>query len=258
LGGHDLSVGTRDGDAGVQASLVVSLDDVTAEDLAGTNTAVVWALWSGETVDWPSVWSVGHIKKGVFLLKTEPWLVFLVGLHELSSLVAVVELVWGSVGVPALAENEDVWGAADWVMEDGNGSEVDIRVVARCLPSRRTVKVPFWERLEGDATRSDLDNSLREKGELAIMFLPRVAHAPLQPGTLHELLIIGPFWSRIPCPARRKMTEAGVGGDLRYCGIILILILGGASASSYRACKKAWRGGGVGVGNAVAVARVVE
>jgi hypothetical protein len=32
-----------------------------------------------------------------------------VGLHELGSLVAVVELVWGSIGVPALAEDEDVW-----------------------------------------------------------------------------------------------------------------------------------------------------
>jgi len=47
LGGHDLGVSSRDDDAGVQASLVVSLDDITAEDLSSTNPTVVWALWAG-------------------------------------------------------------------------------------------------------------------------------------------------------------------------------------------------------------------
>ena len=41
---HDLSVGARDLDAGVQASLVVGFDDVTEDDLASTSAAVVRAL----------------------------------------------------------------------------------------------------------------------------------------------------------------------------------------------------------------------
>jgi hypothetical protein len=110
LGGHDLGVGTGDLDASVQASLVVSLDDVSAENLASTNTTVVWALGTWETVDWPSIRPVAHVEEGVFLLKTEPWLVDLVGLHELSTLMAVVELVWGSIRVPALGEDQDVGG----------------------------------------------------------------------------------------------------------------------------------------------------
>jgi hypothetical protein len=104
----------------------VRLDDITAEDLAGTNTTVVWALWSWVAVYWPSVWSVGHVEEGVLLLKTEPRLLVLVRLHELGSLVAVVELVWGSIGVPALAEDEDVWVIAQWVGEDGDGAEIDV------------------------------------------------------------------------------------------------------------------------------------
>ena len=142
---HDLGVGTRDLDAGVQAGLVVSLDDVTAENLAGTDTAIVWTLWSWVTVDWPSVWAVRHVEESVLLLKTEPWLLVLVRLHELSGLMTVVELVWGSVGIPALAKNEDVWVTAHWVWVDGDWAEVKIRVVTWGLARTRAVKVPFWE-----------------------------------------------------------------------------------------------------------------
>lgn len=50
LGGHDLGVGAGDVDASVEACLVVCLDDVALDDLAGTNTAVVRTLGSRETV----------------------------------------------------------------------------------------------------------------------------------------------------------------------------------------------------------------
>lgn len=50
LGGHDLGVGTRDVDTSVQACLVVRLHDVTLDNLASANTAVVRALGSRETV----------------------------------------------------------------------------------------------------------------------------------------------------------------------------------------------------------------
>ena len=158
---HNLGVGTRDLDTGEQASLVVSLNDVSAVDLAGTNTTVVWALGSRETTYWPTIRLVQQIKKGILLLETEPWLVDLVGFHELSTLVAVVELVWSSIGIPALGNNQDVGSTTEWVGEDGNRSEVDIRVVAWCLTSRATIKVPLRKVLNlEEAVLRDLEESL--------------------------------------------------------------------------------------------------
>lgn len=50
LGGHNLGVGARNVDTGVQTCLVVGLDDITLDNLASTNTAVVRTLRSRETV----------------------------------------------------------------------------------------------------------------------------------------------------------------------------------------------------------------
>ena len=114
----------------------MGLDDITAENLAGTNTAVIRSLGSGVTVHGPAVRAVRHIEQGVLLLETEPWLLGLVRLHELSRLVTVVVLVWGSIGIPALAENEDVGITAHWVGEDGDRAEVNVRVATRGLARR--------------------------------------------------------------------------------------------------------------------------
>ena len=65
-----------------------------------------------------------------------------VGLHQLGRLVAVVVLVGRAVRVPALGEHEDVLAEADRVRVDGDGLEVDIRVVAGGLARGRAVKVP--------------------------------------------------------------------------------------------------------------------
>jgi hypothetical protein len=152
LSGHNFGIGTRDLYAGVQASLVVSLDNVSAVDLASTNTTVVWALWTGVTADRPAIGLVEGVEKGVLLLKTEPRLMSLVGLHEFCTLMAVVELVWCSIGVPALGDNQDVGGATEWVREDGYRAEVDIRVVAWSLASRATIKVPLGKVLNLEDT----------------------------------------------------------------------------------------------------------
>lgn len=50
LCGHDLGVGAGDVDTGIQASLVVGLNDVALDDLAGADTAVVRALRGREAV----------------------------------------------------------------------------------------------------------------------------------------------------------------------------------------------------------------
>lgn len=123
----------------------MSLNNISAEDFAGTNTTVVWTLWTWETSNWPSVWFVKHVEKSVLLLKTEPRLVGSVRLHQLGTLMTVVVLVWGSIWIPALSDNQDVWGTAEWIWVDCNRSKVNIRVVAWGLTGGRTVEVPFWE-----------------------------------------------------------------------------------------------------------------
>lgn len=49
LGGHDLGVGTRDLDTGVEAAAVVGLHNITLDNLARADTTVVRALGSGES-----------------------------------------------------------------------------------------------------------------------------------------------------------------------------------------------------------------
>ena len=56
LGGHDLGVGSRDLNAGVEASSVVSLNNIATVDIVVSNSTVVRSLRSWVTLLWPSVW----------------------------------------------------------------------------------------------------------------------------------------------------------------------------------------------------------
>lgn len=130
LGGHDLGVGAGDVDLGIQAGLVVSLDDVTAEDLAGSYTAVVRALRSGETVLGPAVWPAELVEKSVLLLETEPELVLLVLLEDDSGIVTEVVGVGATIRHVGLAHDKDIVAETEGVGVVRNGAKVHIRVVA--------------------------------------------------------------------------------------------------------------------------------
>lgn len=145
LGGHDLGVGAGDEEAGVETGLVVGLDDVAHNDLGGADTAVVRTLGCGETADGPAERTVIEVEHGVLLLETEPGLVLGVGLHDLGALVAVVELVGGAIGVPALGEDNDVGAATEGIRVDGARTKVDVRVLAGGLVGGGAVKVPNGE-----------------------------------------------------------------------------------------------------------------
>ena len=56
LSRHDLGIDTGNLDTSVQTCFVVCLHNVSAEDLAGADTAVVWTLGSWKPPLWPSVW----------------------------------------------------------------------------------------------------------------------------------------------------------------------------------------------------------
>ena len=148
LGRHDLGVDTRDVDTSEQAGTVVSLDEVTGEDLAGTGTTVVRTLGAGETALGPAVRAIVHVKERVLLFETEPGLLGRDLGHDLVALVSVVGLVGGTVVVVALGKDNDVVTATEGVGVVSGGTEVDIRVAAGSLVGGGTVKVPFLEVLE--------------------------------------------------------------------------------------------------------------
>ena len=127
----------------------MSLNNVTAVDLASSDTAVVRTLSTGEPALGPSVRPAVSAEEGVFLFQTEPELFLGVDLHQAVGLMTVVELVGGSIRIPGLAENETVIAKAERVREDSNRAEVDIGVVTGGLAGGRTVKVPFRELIDG-------------------------------------------------------------------------------------------------------------
>lgn len=125
------------------------LDNVSAKDLARSDTTVVWTLGSGETALGPTIWPALEVEERVLLLETEPELVLLVCLHDDGSIVAEVECIGLAIRHPGLGEHEDVVTATEGVGEGSDRSEVDVRVVPWSLSSRRAVKVPLLEGLDG-------------------------------------------------------------------------------------------------------------
>lgn len=126
----------------------MSLDDVTAVDLAGTDTAVVGTLGTGETATGPAVGPSVSAEESVLLLETEPEALVGVGLHQTVGVVTVVELVGASIGIPGLAKNEDVVTLTERIGVVGNGAKVDIGVVTGGLGSGRTIEVPFGKLID--------------------------------------------------------------------------------------------------------------
>jgi len=126
LRGHDFSIDSTDFDSAVQAGLVVCLDDIAGIDFAGSDAAVVWTLWTGETTLRPAVGSIEGVKEGVFLFETEPRVMVLELFHQFVAFGAVVEFVGGAVRVVAFCEDEHVVPTSEGVRIHGNGFEVDI------------------------------------------------------------------------------------------------------------------------------------
>jgi len=145
LRGHDLGVGTRDTNARIHAGLVVSLNDVAAEDTASSHATVVWTLGARESIFRPAVWPAIRAKKCVLLFETKPDFVAGIRVHQSCRFVAIVELVWCSIGIPRLTHDQDIVTQTDGVWEGCDWSDVDIGIVAGSLAGGGSVKVPLWE-----------------------------------------------------------------------------------------------------------------
>lgn len=107
-----------------------------------TSTAVVRALGARETSLRPSVGRAIGVEQGVLLFKTEPGDLILGLLHDLGGMVTEVGPVGGAVVVVRFGKNKNVVTATEGILEDGGGTEVNIRVMTRSLVCGRAVKVP--------------------------------------------------------------------------------------------------------------------
>ena len=192
LGRHDLGVDTRDVDTGVQAGTVVSLDDITAVDLAGTDTTVVRTLGTGETATGPAVGPPIGTEESVLLLQTEPEALAGVSLHQTVGIMTVVELVGASIGIPGLTEDKDVVTLAEGVGVVSDGAKVDIGVVTGGLVGGGTVKVPLRELIN---TRDGLEESLRLGASATVGVNPNVfslnASTLVKVHVFHEIPRVG-------------------------------------------------------------------
>merc|ERR1712165_512098 len=145
LGGHHLGVGSGYPDTSIEAGPVVSLDDVPAVDVAGTDGAVVRALGSRETVLGPAEGVTVLVEKGVFLLNSEPGVVALGLLHHLGALLPLVGLSLLLVVLVGLAHHHDVLATPEGVRVEFDWVEVGIGVGSFSLVTRRSIVVPDWE-----------------------------------------------------------------------------------------------------------------
>ena len=158
---HNLSVGTRNVDAGGEASAVVLVGDDSAEGDVGTDGAVVGSLWAWVTVGWPAKWPfcelVGSSEESEFLLDSEPWLlsggelIFEDGLGEVAEVgVGGDELLAGSVlPLEGLGHDQDVVSSSEGIGEVGDWFHSNLGLLGGGLVAGRSVVVPIWEIGEG-------------------------------------------------------------------------------------------------------------
>merc|ERR1719242_2210275 len=127
---HDLGVGARDSDPGVETCAVVSLHNVPAVDLVSPHPAVVGTLWPGEPVLGPAEWVLVLVQQSVLLLDTEPWVVVLGLLHHLLAGLPLVGVSWQLVVLVRLAQHQDVVAPPEGVRVDLDGVQVGVGVGA--------------------------------------------------------------------------------------------------------------------------------
>ena len=190
LSGHNLSIGSRDLDSSVEASLVVSVSYSSSEADVASDRAIVRSLVSRESSGWPSVGSglessmLGE--KSVFLFDSEPRFLLGKSIKDLGGVNSEVgvsgdELLIGSVspGV-GLTENHDVVSSSEGIREEEARLEDDLRVLSSGLVSGGSIVIPVRKILD------ILRNSSESSG------LRSHSHGSINPDVLsddHTLLV---------------------------------------------------------------------
>mmetsp|Transcript_103076 Transcript_103076/g.142640 ORF Transcript_103076/g.142640 Transcript_103076/m.142640 type:complete len:342 (+) Transcript_103076:159-1184(+) len=137
LARHDLGIGARDGDAGVQTGLVVRLGDEATEGAVGASATIVGALRAWVAALRPAERrDLVEVEEGVLLLNAKPGLLALAALECLDCLDARVgrqRLASRRVGI---GQHKDVVARTEGILENGLWLDDDLRVLTRSLTSR--------------------------------------------------------------------------------------------------------------------------
>merc|ERR1740128_242421 len=139
---HDLGIGTRNSNTGVEAGPVVGLHDVPTVHVAGSHRAVVRALGSREPVLGPTEGMSVLGKECVLLLDTEPGMGVFGLSHNLLADLSVVGLCGLLVVLVSLAHHHDVLSSPEWIGVDLDGVQVGVAVLPLSLVGGATVIVP--------------------------------------------------------------------------------------------------------------------
>lgn len=142
LGGHHLCVGAANLHARIQTRAVMRLHHLAAVHLVGAHAAVVRSLWSGETMLGPAQWTTVDVEQRVLLLDAEPRHLGGHGVGDLLARLPMIGLGRCAIEQERFAEHKDVVAAAERILVDRDGMQVDVRVGAGRLAGRAAVIVP--------------------------------------------------------------------------------------------------------------------
>ncbi len=120
----------------------MGFDNVSTKNFAGSDTAIVRSLGSGEAVLRPAKWVHIVVEQSILLLDAEPRLLVGGQLHRFQTRVAVVRFGWFLVVLVRVAKDESVVSQVERVPIDGHWIQIDVRVAAFCLISRATIVIP--------------------------------------------------------------------------------------------------------------------
>mmetsp|Transcript_3145 Transcript_3145/g.7102 ORF Transcript_3145/g.7102 Transcript_3145/m.7102 type:complete len:295 (+) Transcript_3145:414-1298(+) len=145
LSGHHLAVDAADVHTGKETRLVVSIADVASEHAIVANGAVVRSLRSRIPVLRPSKRPVRlGVEESVLLLNSVPryFIHHPFVLEDGSRRGTRVGLDGISVGLVAIADDENVFSATEWIAEDSLWLEENLAIFSRCLSRAASVEVP--------------------------------------------------------------------------------------------------------------------
>ena len=89
---HNLGIGARDIDSGVEACAIMSLDNVTTIDLVGAHPTIVGSLWPGKSIFGPAKGMVVLVQQSVFLFDSEPGFFLFGSFHDFKATFAMIGL----------------------------------------------------------------------------------------------------------------------------------------------------------------------
>ena len=153
LAWHNFSIGSRNFDSCIKASLVVSISHVPSKTAVASNRAVIWSLVSWESMRRPSKRSCFELvlsrQNSVLLLDSIPRLFIGSSIENWLSEGSEVSvgrdeiLVVGVLPCEGLAQHEDVVSLSERIREKCDWFDDYFRVFCCCLVARRPIKIPF-------------------------------------------------------------------------------------------------------------------